>query len=298
MELFNQTSFECSKLITQRYSTSFTLGIKTLDKKFHFPIYAIYGFVRFADEIVDTFFDHDREALFQNFRKCTYEAIDQKISFNPVLQAFQLVVNQYDIKREYIDAFLHSMEMDLKSLQYHRDLYDEYIYGSAEVVGLMCLQVFCENDTVLFEKLKEPARSLGAAFQKVNFLRDIKSDYKDRGRVYFPKVDFNAFGENCKAEIEADIERDFENAYYGILNLPKSARMGVYLAYIYYRKLFRKIQKMPAAHILTERVRVPDNTKLALLVGSWVKYRLNTIWFSGAFVDLRGRFWTEAKLIV
>ncbi len=277
MELFNLTSYKCSKLITHQYSTSFTLGIKTLDKKFHFPIYAIYGFVRFADEIVDTFHDYDKEELFQDFKKCTYEAINKKISLNPVLHSFQQVVHQYDISGEYIEAFLASMEMDLYGQRYNKDLYDQYIYGSAEVVGLMCLQVFCEGDLELFHQLKEPARSLGAAFQKVNFLRDMQSDYQERGRVYFPKVDFRTFDNDCKAAIEQDILKDFNAAYAGILQLPKSAKMGVYLAYIYYLKLFKKIQGLPAARILTERVRVPNNTKLALLVGSYFRYRLNTI---------------------
>ena len=277
MELFNHTSLECSKLITQRYSTSFTLGIKTLDKKFHSPICAIYGFVRFADEIVDTFFAYNQTTLFEVFCQNTWQAIEEKISLNPVLHAFQLVVNEYKIDHEYIEAFLHSMRMDLQKQQYHRELYDEYIYGSAEVVGLMCLRVFCEGDSEMFERLKEPARSLGSAFQKVNFLRDIKSDFQDRGRVYFPKVDFNCFDNLAKAEIEADIEKDFEKAYQGILGLPKSARMGVYLAYIYYRRLFKKIKTLPAVRILNERVRVPDNTKIALLLSSYLKYRLNTI---------------------
>lgn len=277
MELFNLTSYKCSKLITQQYSTSFTLGIKTLDKKFHFPIYAIYGFVRFADEIVDTFHDHDKAALLQDFKKCTYEAIENKISLNPVLHSFQAVVHQYGISPAYIEAFLKSMEMDLEGQRYNKNLYDQYIYGSAEVVGLMCLQVFCEGNTAQFDKLKEAARSLGSAFQKVNFLRDMQSDYQERGRVYFPKVDFQTFDNDCKAAIEQDILSDFKAAYAGILQLPRSARMGVYLAYIYYRKLFRKIQGMPAARIMNERVRVPDNTKIALLLGSYVKYRLNTI---------------------
>ncbi|MDQ4141787.1 MAG: phytoene/squalene synthase family protein [Bacteroidota bacterium] len=277
MELFDLTSYKCSRLITQHYSTSFTLGIKTLDKKFHFPIYAVYGFVRYADEIVDTFHDYDKTALLQEFKASTFKAIQDRISLNPILHAFQLVVHQYQIKHEFIEAFLHSMEMDLEGKRYDKDLYDEYIYGSAEVVGLMCLQIFCEGNQEMFDRLKAPARSLGAAFQKVNFLRDMKSDYKERGRVYFPKVDFQCFDNCCKKEIEEDIIKDFALAYEGILNLPRSARMGVYLAYIYYRKLFNKIQHLPAARILSERVRVPDNTKLALLLGSYVKYRLNTI---------------------
>ncbi|WP_227006252.1 phytoene/squalene synthase family protein [Rufibacter latericius] len=275
--LFDNTTLECSKLITQRYSTSFTLGIKTLHPRFHDPIYAIYGFVRFADEIVDTFHTHDRAGLLERFRQETYQALEEGISLNPVLHAFQMVVNQYSIDREFIDAFLHSMEMDLSDQKYNCDLYDEYIYGSAEVVGLMCLRVFCEGDEEMFHRLKAPARSLGAAFQKVNFLRDIRSDFHDRGRVYFPKVDFRSFCNKDKEEIELDIQQDFDKAYQGILDLPKGAKLGVYLAYIYYLKLFKKIKQLPAAQILAERVRVPDNTKLALLLGSYIRYQFKTI---------------------
>ncbi len=277
MELFKDTCLKCSKIITEAYSTSFTLGIKTLHKKYHMPIYAIYGFVRFADEIVDTFHEHDKRRLLNEFKKQTYEAINTGISLNPVLHAFQCVVNEYKIELDYIDAFLKSMEMDLDDHTYDHRLYKEYIYGSAEVVGLMCLKVFCEGDETMFERLKKPACSLGAAFQKVNFLRDMKSDYSERGRVYFPKVKYESFSNDCKAEIEADILNDFNDAYKGILGLPAGARMGVYLAYVYYLKLFRKIQNMPATRILSERVRVPDNTKLALLLGSYLKYRLNAI---------------------
>ncbi|GAA4301430.1 phytoene/squalene synthase family protein [Nibribacter koreensis] len=274
--LFDTTTLECSKLITQRYSTSFTLGIKTLSPKFHDSIYAIYGFVRFADEIVDTFHDHDKAELLERFRKDTYQALEEKISLNPVLHAFQLVVNEFSIDHAYIDAFLNSMAMDLTDREYNCDCYEEYIYGSAEVVGLMCLKVFCEGDEAMFERLKAPACKLGAAFQKVNFLRDIKSDYHDRGRVYFPKVNFLSFCNKDKEEIEADIQKDFDDAYVGIMALPKGAKMGVYLAYIYYLKLFKKIKKAPAAQILAERVRVPDNTKLALLLSSYIRYQFNT----------------------
>lgn len=277
MELFDLTSYKCSKLITQHYSTSFTLGIKTLDRKFHYPVYAVYGFVRYADEVVDTFYGYDQAALLQEFKASTYQAIARKVSLNPILHAFQRVVHAYKIDEAFIEAFLKSMAMDLAGKRYEKDLYDEYIYGSAEVVGLMCLRIFCEGDQALFERLKEPARSLGAAFQKVNFLRDMKSDYQERGRVYFPQIDFQSFDNTCKKEIEAEIIQDFARAYEGIVQLPRSARMGVYLAYIYYLKLFKKIQHLPAARILAERVRVPDNTKLALLLGSYVKYRLNTI---------------------
>lgn len=276
MELFNETSYKCSQVITRQYSTSFTLGIKTLDKKFHNPIYAIYGFVRLADEIVDTFHDYDKEQLLQTFKADTYAAIRQGISLNPVLHAFQAAVHHYQIDLQYVEAFLKSMEMDLHDQRYCRELYDAYIYGSAEVVGLMCLCVFCEGDQALFQQLQEAARSLGAAFQKVNFLRDMKSDYQDRGRVYFPKVNFATFDNDCKTAIEHDIQQDFKAAYRGILQLPKGARMGVYLAYVYYLKLFRKIQLLPAARILSERVRVPDNTKLVLLISSYLRYRLNS----------------------
>ena len=277
MELFTETSLKCSKVITEAYSTSFTLGIRTLHRRFHMPIYGIYGFVRCADEIVDTFHAHDKRKLLQTFKEQTYDALESGISLNPVLQAFQAIVNAYHIDRSYIDAFLKSMEMDLDDHVYDASLYKEYIYGSAEVVGLMCLKVFCEGDEAMFQRLKEPACSLGAAFQKVNFLRDMKSDYDDRGRVYFPHIEYSSFCNNSKAAIEADIEKDFNNAYAGIMALPRSARLGVYLAYRYYLKLFRKIQNVPATHILSERVRVPDNTKLALLVGSYLKYRLNAL---------------------
>ncbi len=277
MELFRETCLQCSKVITQAYSTSFALGIKTLDKKLHGPIYAIYGFVRFADEIVDTFHDHNKRELLAEFKKQTYQAIESGISLNPVLYAFQCIVNEYKIDKAYIEAFLVSMEMDLDDQVYDSSLYKSYIYGSAEVVGLMCLKVFCQGDEAMFERLKQPACSLGAAFQKVNFLRDMQSDYNERGRVYFPQVNYLDFNNASKAYIEADILRDFRDAYAGIMALPRTARMGVYLAYVYYFKLFRKIQRMPATRILQERVRVPDNTKLALLLSSYLKYRLNVI---------------------
>lgn len=275
--LFNQTALECSKLITENYSTSFTLGIKTLDRKFHMPIYAIYGFVRFADEIVDTFHDFDKKTLLDRFRHDTYQAIEEGISLNPVLHSFQMVVRQYSIERELIDAFLKSMEMDLYLQDYDNEGYNDYIYGSAEVVGLMCLRVFCEGNCPDYDRLREPARKLGAAFQKVNFLRDVKSDYQDRGRTYFPGVDFNDFSCDAKTLIEDDIQRDFDEAYIGIMNLPRGARMGVYLAYTYYQTLFNKIKALPVAQIQTERVRVPDAKKIALLAQTYLKYRLNVL---------------------
>ncbi len=275
MKLFSQTTYECSKLITQRYSTSFTLGIKTLDKRLHMPIYAIYGFVRYADEIVDTFHAHDKAKLLKRFRQDTHQAIEEKISLNPVLHCFQEVANEYGIEKELIDAFLKSMEMDLHFQAYNKQRYHEYIYGSAEVVGLMCLRVFCEGDRDMYEQLKAPARSLGSAFQKVNFLRDIKSDYTDRGRIYFPGVDFNDFGKTAKEQIEEDIEKDFKLALSGILNLPKGARMGVYLAYVYYLKLFHKIRNCPASQIMTERIRIADQKKFSLLIQTMFRFRFN-----------------------
>lgn len=277
MELYNRTTFECSKIITQLYSTSFTLGIKTLDKKFHLPVYAVYGFVRYADEIVDTFHNFDKNLLLQRFKEETYRAIDEQISLNPVLHAFQLVVNQYKIEMPLIDAFLHSMEMDLSENSYSQEGYEEYIYGSAEVVGLMCLRIFCEGDTAMYERLKIPAKRLGAAFQKVNFLRDMKSDFWERGRTYFPQVDFTQFDHEAKKLIEQDIQDDFDAAYKGIIALPKGARLGVYLAYIYYKKLFSKIKKLPPQTILNKRVRVADSRKMTLWLQSYVKYKLNYI---------------------
>ncbi|MCS6794491.1 MAG: phytoene/squalene synthase family protein [Raineya sp.] len=277
LELYNITTLKCSKLITEHYSTSFTLGIKTLAKRFHFPIYAIYGFVRYADEIVDTFHEHNKKELLERFRKDTFDAIAEKISLNPVLHSFQLVVNQYNIERELIEAFLHSMEMDLYFKEYNSAKYKEYIYGSAEVVGLMCLRVFCEGDNQLYERLREPARSLGSAFQKINFLRDLKSDFYERGRTYFPEVNFEKFDEKTKKLIEADIQKDFDEAYKGIVQLPRGARMGVYLAYVYYTTLFKKIKAQPAETIMQKRIRVPNLHKFTLLLKSYCKFQLNAI---------------------
>ncbi len=276
-DLFEKTTFGCSKLITKAYSTSFTLGIQTLDRKFHAPIYGIYGFVRYADEIVDTFHDFDKRTLLNRYGEETYRAIEEGISLNPVLHSFQKVVKEYNIENELIAAFLGSMEMDLNNSVYDRKGYDQYIYGSAEVVGLMCLRVFCEGDKKLFDKLKIYAQSLGAAFQKVNFLRDIQSDFSERGRMYFPDVDFNNFCLASKTQIEEDIQKDFDNAYTGIQQLPGGARNGVYLAYSYYLKLFERIKRISATRIQHERIRVPDTIKLALFAKTWVKSNLNYI---------------------
>lgn len=253
------------------------MGIKTLHQNLHDPIYAIYGYVRLADEIVDTFHDYDKERLLNRFKEQTWEAIEEKISTNPVLQSFQLVVHKYNIQRDLIEAFLHSMEMDLHNHHYNANSYNEYIYGSAEVVGLMCLKVFCKGDQTEYERLKQPAKKLGAAFQKVNFLRDMKSDFNERGRVYFPGVDFNFFNDHMKEEIENEIEADFKEALEGIKQLPTEARFGVYVAYIYYQALLRKIKNLPAQSIRNSRIRVPNKEKFALLCASWFKFRLNII---------------------
>jgi len=275
LQLFHDTCFECSSLITRRYSTSFSLGIRLFHPRFRPPIYGIYGFVRFADEIVDTFHDYPKAELLQRFREDTWRAIEERISLNPVLHSFQQVVHQYGIEDELIEAFLRSMEMDLSNATYDSAGYDEYIYGSAEVVGLMCLRVFCEGDEAEYQRLKEPARRLGAAFQKINFLRDIKSDFDERGRVYFPGVDFQRFTNEDKLNIEADIKADFDAALEGIRRLPKGARFGVYLAYKYYTQLFSKIKSAPAQLVAQERFRVSDKRKVYLLFSSAVRHQLN-----------------------
>jgi 15-cis-phytoene synthase len=277
MDLYNTTTFECSKLITEHYSTSFTLGIKTLDKRFHFPVYGIYGFVRYADEIVDTFHGYEKKTLLADFTADTYRAIEAGISLNPVLHSFQIVVNQYKIERELIEAFLYSMEMDLYNSDYNQSGYEKYIYGSAEVVGLMCLRVFCEGNDALYQHLREDARKLGSAFQKVNFLRDIKADFQEKGRTYFPEVNFDNFTIEDKRKIEDDIQADFDAGYRGIVQLPKGAKAGVYLAYKYYLRLFDKIKGVSAAKIQNERIRVPDFQKITLLAQTYFQSRLNTI---------------------
>lgn len=277
MNLYDETCFECSKIITTKYSTSFSKGIMAFDKRFRYPIYAIYGFVRYADEIVDTFHDYDKQKLIADFRTETFIAIRQGISLNPVLQSFQQVVNYYHIEDSLIDAFLRSMEMDLDMTSYDHDGYHQYIYGSAEVVGLMCLRVFCENNEAQYQQLLPMARSLGAAFQKINFLRDVKADYEDRGRTYFPFVDFTRFTEQDKQQIEADIKKDFDDAFEGIKLLPRGTRLGVYIAYIYYRQLFKKISRTPASVILQKRIRVSDTHKMALYFKAILHQKLNVI---------------------
>jgi len=277
LNLYQRTCAECSQLITQRYSTSFTMGIKAFATKFRMPIYSIYGFVRLADEIVDTFHQWDKKQLLDEFRVDTYRAIELGISLNPVLEAFQKVVHDYQIEHELIEAFLDSMEMDLYDLEYDQALFEKYIYGSAEVVGLMCLRVFCEGNSTEYNDLKSSARSLGSAFQKVNFLRDMKSDYEERGRLYFPGIDYPNFTDEQKATIELDIKNDFEAAYEGILKLPTGSRLGVYTAYRYYLQLLNKIQLIPSAKVKEERIRVPNQQKMYILFKSLLRHRLNLI---------------------
>jgi 15-cis-phytoene synthase len=277
MNLFYEVSRQCSKTTTEKYSSSFSSAIKLLHNDLRTPIYNIYGFVRFADEIVDTFHDYDKAALLAEFKKETYNAIDRGISLNPILQSFQETVNEYQISHELIDAFFHSMEMDLVQSGYSSEKYNEYIYGSAEVVGLMCLHVFCEGDKQMYNTLKPYAQALGAAFQKVNFLRDAKADCQQLGRTYFPGVDFANFTFCSKKKIEEDIAIDFDNAYKGIALLPPKARFGVYVAYKYYLSLFNKIKKAQPPAILQKRFRVPNYGKAFILAKASLRAQLNIL---------------------
>lgn len=277
LDLFKSSCNECSKLITQRYSTSFSLGIKAFELQYRKPIYNLYGFVRFADEIVDTFHGFNKEQLLEKFSSDTFEAINNGISLNPILQSFQETVNQYNIDHSHIRAFLDSMAMDLKSIEYDQQTLKRYIYGSAEVVGLMCLKVFCLGNQTQYDKLEPYAISLGSAFQKINFLRDLKDDFEDKGRVYFPGIDFNNFSVSDKREIEKDISKEFQHAYIGIKMLPKGVRLGVFLAYKYYLSLFQKIKKAAPEEILQKRFRVHDGKKMLLYTSSAIKYRLNIL---------------------
>ena len=276
-DLFDKVSLKSSKMITNAYSTSFSLGIKFLSNRFHDPIYSVYGFVRFADEIVDSFHDFNKKELLADFRKQTYAAIEQKISLNPILNSFQNAVNQYKIPIELIDTFLDSMEMDLENIEYDRAAYEKYILGSAEVVGLMCLKVFLEGDEETYLKLKPEAMALGSAFQKINFLRDLNADYDKLGRTYFPGVDLKEFNDETKRQIEEEIEEDFYQGYLGIKKLPKSARFGVYVAYVYYYSLFSKIKSTPSSAILQQRIRIPNNQKFALLFKSYIRHSFNIL---------------------
>lgn len=274
-KLFNEVSEKCSKITTQNYSTSFSMGILFLSKEIQTAIYNIYGFVRFADEIVDTFHDQDQKEILDEFESETKKAINRGFSINPILNSFQETVNEYKIDYDLIDQFLYSMKMDLEPQFYDQNSYEKYILGSAEVVGLMCLKVFTLGNEEQYNQLTFSAMKLGSAFQKINFLRDLKEDYQELGRTYFPNVDMSMFNNSIKKEIEKDIQTDFEEAYKGLINLPKSSRFGVYLAYKYYIRLFNKIKKLDASVILKERVRIPNEQKFALTLSSYVKHQLN-----------------------
>jgi len=272
-KLFDDLAYKVSKETTKQYSTSFSLGILALSSSIRNPIYAIYGYVRLADEIVDSFHDYDKERLLAKFKEDTFQALEDRISLNPIMQSFQETIHRFAIDKKLILQFLKSMEMDLQKLDYNSDLYKEYILGSAEVVGLMCLQIFVNGDKEQFERLKPYAMVLGSAFQKVNFLRDMKDDYHTLGRSYFPDLDFSLFDNDVKSSIEKEIEKEFREALVGIKKLPASARFGVYLAYRYYISLFRKIKRKSANAILSERIRISNGAKISLMMSSYVQYK-------------------------
>lgn len=273
-KLFDELAYEVSKKTTEKYSTSFSMGILVLKPSIRRAIYAIYGYVRLADEIVDSFHGYDKEKLLNRLNIETTIALEEGISLNPILQSFQETVQQYDIERALIDQFLHSMAMDLQQIDYNSELYNEYIYGSAEVVGLMCLQVFTEGNKTQYEELKPYAMKLGSAFQKVNFLRDLKDDYQILGRTYFPNIDMCVFDNGVKMQIEAEIEAEFKAALVGIKKLPSSCLFGVYLAYKYYLSLFRKIKKKSSAEILENRIRIPNSEKAFVAFKSYLRYKV------------------------
>jgi 15-cis-phytoene synthase len=275
--LFDKVSLRCSRITTTSYSTSFSLGIRCLDEALRDPIYSIYGFVRFADEIVDTFHDYDKHGLLEKFKKDTFDAIRDGISLNPILNCFQHTVHAYDIERGLIEQFLKSMEMDLSRTSYDDQSFREYVLGSAEVVGLMCLRVFCNGEENQYQNLKPYAMSLGSAFQKVNFLRDLQVDYVGMGRSYFPGLNMDQFNDQTKQSMEISIESDFKHAYTGIRQLPRSARFGVYIAYVYYLALFKKIRNIPSHQVMSRRIRIPNPHKAQLLAFSYFKYQFNLI---------------------
>ena len=274
IQLFDKTSNDLSRRVSLNYSTSFSLGIKLLSKEYRWAVFATYGFVRLADEIVDTFHGFDKARLLADFKAQTYQSIREGISTNPILHSFQLAANQFGITDDLIEPFFQSMEEDLHTNTHNQKSYDEYIDGSAEVVGLMCLNIFCKGDQNQYDSLLPYARSLGAAFQKVNFLRDIKSDIEERGRLYFPNIDFNNFSDADKLHIIEDVKKDFEHAYIGILKLPIGSRLGVYTAYIYYLKLLQKIERTTASEIMNQRIRIPNSQKIVLLAQSYVREKL------------------------
>ncbi len=274
---FDELSYDISKRVTIKYSTSFSLGILALRPSIRPAIYAIYGFVRLADEIVDSFHDYNKQALLSRFKEQTTQALDEGISLNPILNSFQETVHQFKIDPALIDQFLKSMEMDLHAMEYNTEKYNQYILGSAEVVGLMCLQIFVEGNKEAYDSLRPYAMKLGSAFQKINFLRDLKDDYQILGRTYFPGVEMGSFNNAIKSSIEKDIEREFKEALTGIKKLPASSRFGVYLAYKYYYSLFRKIKKVSAQQILQERIRIPNGQKFSLMMSSYVQYKMTII---------------------
>ncbi|WP_265428303.1 phytoene/squalene synthase family protein [Chryseobacterium sp. YIM B08800] len=274
-KLFDELSYKISKQTTKQYSTSFSLGILALSPKIRNSIYAIYGYVRLADEIVDSFHGFDRTTLLARFREQTTQALDEKISLNPILQAFQETIHRYEIDVELINQFLKSMEMDLQKIDYDSELYKEYILGSAEVVGLMCLHIFVDGNKEKYNLLKPSAMKLGSAFQKVNFLRDMKDDYQILGRTYFPNVDISYFDNVVKSQIEKEIFDEFNEAFEGIRKLPNSSRFGVYLAYRYYISLFRKIKKTSANKIINQRIRISNGRKFSLMMSSYVQYKMS-----------------------
>lgn len=271
MDLYLRNALECSRVTTRNYSTSFSSGIRLLSRQFRNPVYAVYGYVRYADEIVDTFFDQNQKKLIGEFRNATDAAIEAGFSTNPILHSFQWVVNRYRIDKELIDSFLRSMEMDLDQNNHNREEFISYVYGSAEVVGLMCLRIFSNGDDDSYNKLKPAARRLGEAFQKVNFLRDLRSDYIDRGRTYFPGLNMQEFDEQTKKTIEIEIESDFIAALEGIRQLNREARLGVFLTYTYYKKLFYKIRRTRAGDLLSKRIRIKNSRKLLILLISYIK---------------------------
>jgi len=276
-ELFDKVSMRCSEITTHAYSTSFSIGIRCLSKELRNPIYSIYGFVRFADEIVDTFHDFNKKGLLERFKEETYISIRENISLNPILNSFQFTVRQYQIEESLIEQFLKSMEMDLSRLSYDTNTFEEYIFGSAEAVGLMCLRVFCNGQNKMYEDLKPYAMRLGAGFQKINFLRDLQADFIGMGRNYFPDLEARSFDEQCKKQIESSIKKDFEEGFKGIKMLPRSARFGVYVAYVYYLALFKKIQNTPSELIMIRRVSIRKRHKARLLAYSFLKHQLNLL---------------------
>lgn len=273
-KLFDELAYDVSKKTTEKYSTSFSLGILALKPNIRRGVYAIYGYVRLADEIVDSFHGYNKENLLNRLKLETATALEERISLNPILQSFQETVHKYNIDRNLIDQFLHSMAMDLKKINYNSDLYNEYIHGSAEVVGLMCLQVFTEADKKKYQELKPYAMKLGSAFQKINFLRDLKDDFQELGRTYFPNVNMLAFNDHIKYQIENEIELEFKEALIGIKKLPNSSKFGVYLAYKYYLSLFYKIKSKDSNQILNSRTRIHNLQKVYVAFKSYLRYKV------------------------